>query len=147
MKVVRTTKGEGPAPRPQRGLQAVLYDVVKDCGECTEEEIKYMLPSATDNAKLYMDGKKVHAGLLNAKSSGYLVHEPTKDVWRIAPYSYYQARQEWLNDPERPRQRRLPVPRKQPGAPETVTIFRHDWRVTILAGIAAFLLGFVVGGG
>ena len=146
MQVIRGTRDEPPAPRPTRGLTQLLYDAIEDLGTCKESEIAYILPSLTENTDLYVDKSRIHQGLISAKSWGYLVHEPSTDTWRIAPRSYYNARQQYLKDPKREKRRRniTREPRDQRGY-RTVEVKVTNWRYVGIAAYLALFVGFALG--
>ena len=80
------------APQPVRGLAKLVYQVVKELGGASEQQIKKYLPAVTDDADQYINKKKFDACLYSCVYSGYLITDGSK--YRIAPRSYYEARQE-----------------------------------------------------
>jgi len=95
LKLIDGTGRDKLAPRPHHGLIRALYDTVEACGGANLKQIKEYLPAAIDNIGQVLRKGKLNRALYHAVYNGYLVHDPEKGYWKIAPRSYYEARQEF----------------------------------------------------
>lgn len=81
------------APRPHHGLLRALYDTVEACGGANIKQIKEYLPAAIDNITQVLRKGRLNRGLYHAVYKGYLIFDPRKKYWTIAPRNYYDIRQ------------------------------------------------------
>jgi len=122
-----------------------LYDAVEAAGSVAKlSEIKELLP-LTDDAHRLMKKSAINHGLYNAVYSGYLVHNPKDDTYRIAPLSYYEARQQVVletrvKNADRPKSPRMPKRERHE------VIYLTNWKVVAIVGWVSFFAGVVLGG-
>ena len=160
--VVDGTGQDRKAPRPKYGLARALYEVVDACGGATFEQIVKYLPAAIIDAKQVASRKKIAHNLYHCVYRGYLVHQgearyktaDTKGHWFIAPLSYYNARQQYLDDlksSSKPRVRNSLIEEHM----EALSLETRDdrsasvpgwvWPLMALVGIGMFGLGLIAG--
>ncbi len=144
MKAIDGTK-RGYAPRPTRAsMLRALYDAVEAAGSVAKiREIKELLP-LTDDAHRLLKKSAIDHGLYNAVYSGYLVHNPKDDTYRIAPLSYYEARQQVVLETRKKNAETLKTPRQSRRAKHEV-VFVTNWKLTAVLSWAAFFIGLVTG--
>jgi hypothetical protein len=135
------------APSPQRGLVKLVYQTVKELERATEAQIKKYLPVIAEDATLYMDKKKFESCLYSAVYSGYLITD--KGQYRVAPLSYYEARQEIVAENKanfNAGNGRKVKKRKHPKQ-DQVTYVRPMWHWTLIAsvGVITLCVGFLLG--
>lgn len=92
--------GSKVAPRPTRGLLRAVYDTIDACGGADFKTVRKYLPAAIEDISQVVSKKKIERCLYNAVYRGYLIHDSDHEVWKIAPVSYYVARQEHLAEIE-----------------------------------------------
>lgn len=134
------------APSPQRGLAKAVFTTVEAIGgNANMKQVLDLLPAAIEDSTS-IGKKRVYDALHYCKNAGYLVHEPKSDTWRIAPMSYYEARQKWRLDPTRDKRTRRQGARAiNPSTPEPLTIREVDWLFTTTLAVITFLAGAVLG--
>jgi len=140
------------APEPRRGLAKLVYQVVKELGGASTHQIKKYLPAVTDDVDKYINTKKFDACLYSCVYSGYLITDG--DKYRIAPKSYFDARQVIVaNNKDRHLSgsaRKYKQQRKHPAIP-TLTYLRPFWHwitltsVGVITGCVGFLIGLLIG--
>jgi hypothetical protein len=86
------------APRPHHGLMRAVYDTVDACGGANLKQIKQYLPAAIDNIGQVLKKGRLNRSLYHAVYRGYLVHDGKSGYWKIAPMSYYKARQDHCDE-------------------------------------------------
>ncbi len=131
------------APSPQRGLVKLVFQTVKELEAATEAQIKKYLPVIADDATLYMDKKKFESCLYSAVYSGYLITD--KGKYRVAPHSYYEARQAIVEDHKANRGK--PKKKRKHPKQDDVVYIRPLWHWAVLGSIAVITLcvGFLAG--
>lgn len=139
--------GSKVAPRPTRGLLRAIYDTVDACGGANFKTVRKYLPAAIEDIGQVVSKKKIERCLYNAVYRGYLIHDSDHAMWKIAPVSYYVARQEHLAEIEahvhrdgkqKDRGHELKVIPRQP-----LTFSQVHLLLAAVGG--AFLLGFLLG--
>jgi len=145
LSVVDGREGGKFAPSPHRGLIKALYDTIDACGGADLRQIKKYLPAAIDSSSQVASTKKIEKSLYSAVYRGYLVHSPQNDYWKIAPLSYYNARQQVMQDlKDNPTQTGLR--RRIQLEVDQSRFFTHEqWHTIIAITTVAFILGFAVG--
>lgn len=136
------------APEPRRGLAKLVYQVVKELGGASTHQIKKYLPAVTDDVDKYINTKKFDACLYSCVYSGYLITDG--DKYRIAPKSYFDARQVIVaNNKDRHlsgEARKYKQQRKHP-QPDNIEYVRPLWHWTLLGsvGVITACFGFIAG--
>ncbi len=137
--------GSSTAPRPKRGLTRALYDTVEACGGADFSTVRKYLPAAVENISQIISRKKIERGLYDAVYRGYLIHDSAHKMWRIAPHSYWEARQEYLEQlhshPHVQGRKRGPYETVIPRQP--LTFSQMYAFISAIGG--AFLVGFIFG--
>jgi hypothetical protein len=145
LKVVDGTSSGGRAPRPKRGLTRALYDTVEACGGADYATVRKYLPAAVENITQIISRKKIERGLYDAVYRGYLIHDSAHKMWRVAPASYYEVRQDYLttlhSHPHEKRGERGPYETVIPRQP--LTFGQVHLLISMVAG--AFVVGFIFG--
>lgn len=146
--VIDGTK-QSVAPAPSRGLAKLVYQVVKELGGATETQIKKYLPAVSDDVDQYINRKKFDNCLYSSVYSGYLITDGNK--YRIAPMSYYEARQEIVHE-NKARHARGDTKRvRRHPEKDHVTYVRPLWHwafitcVGVITAVMGFFIGFFTG--
>lgn len=84
------------APAPKHGLQRAVFKTVEALERATEKAVYEMIPAAITQGNQVVSHKKLLRSLKNGVYRGYFITE--KNIFRIAPLSYYQARQEYIKN-------------------------------------------------
>lgn len=132
-----------PAPRPSRGMLLAVYTVLEAMGGPTDEDtvVKY-LPASDVPATDYVDKGRIHQALMSGKTQGYFIYNRATKHWQIANRDYYEKRQAYLNDPDRPRRKIKASPKTgRDGDPNVQVIVRED---VIARYLAVFAVGLAV---
>ena len=146
--VVDGTGNEKKAPRPRvRGPVQVVYDTIEGLGGAAKriEIIRYIPAAIVETQQAYTQ-KQVAQALQNGRYRGYWIHDPNSDVFSIAPISYYQSRQEFINagpEGKRKRKRRSTKPEKPIG--DTHIIIKNNYWLIATVGLLCFIVGCGVG--
>ena len=132
------------APSPTRGVSKAIYLVVQEIGgNATSEQIRKLLPGATD-ASLTRKHLKKH--LDKMIWNGYLAHSQNR--YSIAPYTFYQARQNYVRSlPSAATRKSPPKQRKQSTTkPNVIYTTQPNWWAVAACSFAAALAGVILGG-
>lgn len=130
------------APAPKRGMLRAVYDTVEALGGGTVANIKEYLPAAITESSQVVTKKKLEKYLYAAVYNGYLITQG--GYYRIAPKSYYEARQKIIKE------QKDRVVSKKPGEdapPHEFIVYRPlwHWALIISVGVAAFSSGMMIG--
>jgi hypothetical protein len=136
------------APQPRRGLAKLVYQVVKELGGASTEQIKKYLPAVSDDVHDFLDKKKFENCLYSCVYSGYLITDG--DKYRLAPLDYYEARQEIVSRPRSTTDNGRGTNKKKRHSnppPDTVEYIRPMFHWLVLASIAVITgcVGFLAG--
>ena len=146
LKTVDGTGNDKLAPPPKKGLALAVYNTIDAmAGEATQHEIEALLPAEITESH-QIGRKRIYNSLHYLKNYGYVVHNPGSDKWRIAPLSYFKAREQWRNDPDREPKYRAPRRKKADRLDlSEKVVYRHDWMYTALFATTAFAVGVFIG--
>ena len=136
-----TNTKKAPPPR-RRGWTTSLYNVIDaNRGWSNTDEIRELLPAELDSHQIISDDD-LRKRLGIAVYQGYLIERDGR--YNIAPYSYWEKRQDELRE-----RRNNPVPRRRrrPKDAPLAYLPRPMWHWLVLATVAAnaFVIGLLIG--
>lgn len=147
LKAIDGGAGVGPAPRPRRGLMQLMYDIVDAIGESTAAKIYEYVPAAISKPQQVVSRSKVDKSLYQCVYQGYMVtHKQGNDeLFRIAPVSYFKARQELLKA-----NKGAPNGKRERGecTPDYTIVFARPfwhWSLLALVAVCSMLAGVLIG--
>jgi hypothetical protein len=140
----KTTK----APAPKRGLSLAIFETIDGLGGATLAQVKRYLPAAITETNQVASPKKLLTALQNGIYRGYFISDGK--IFRIAPRSYYNARQAYMNSLKGRRADHTPEfrPTKLPDLPEAKTgsdSLQINWWLLLLVAVLSGWTGVLVG--
>lgn len=142
MEIVKNLMGK-KAPPPQRGMSKAIYETLDTLsGPATFKEVWDLLPAAIDNSHQLGTKKKIHQTITGMVYRGYFIHDNAADRWSIAPLSYYEARQKYIDE-----RKADPSERHYQDLPVAASISaKQSNRMYLMIGLAGgFLAGMAFG--